>query len=77
MLLLTVNPIINYLTWVSAEVVIYSLIAAGMTCWCNRWFRRAAVFISAAAIMNPTVFMIGILMIIDYFINLYQEGRKE
>ena len=76
MLLLTVNPIINYLTWVSAEVVIYSLIAAGMTCWYNRWFRRAAVFISAAAIMNPTVFMIGILMIIDYFINLYQEGRK-
>lgn len=75
--LLSVNPIIFYIGWPSAEVLIYSALIAAFVSWYNRWYRRAAVFVSIAGILNPTIMSIGFFMIAEYFIVLIKNRNKE
>ncbi len=70
-LALALNPSILYIYWASAEILIYALIALAMMYWVNRNYHRAAIFISIAGTMNPTVMAIGMVMILDYLIKLY------
>ena len=72
-ILLTINPIIFYLCWISAETFLYAAIGIAMIFWYNKWYKRAAFAISLAGMLNPTIMIIGIFMIADYFINMYSN----
>jgi len=67
-LLLSVHPIIFYFSWISAEVFIYSLVVIGIVFWCNKCYKRSAISIAVAGMLNATVLSIGIIMIIEYLI---------
>ena len=75
-LCLTINPIIFYLNWISAEVFIFSLIGIAMVCWYNKWYKRAALMISLAGMLNPTILSIGIVMIIEYLTKVLKDRRE-
>ena len=70
-LTLAVHPVIFYISNISAEALIYALVVSACTFWYNRWYRRAAVMISLAGMLNPTIMVAGIVMILEY---LGQEG---
>ncbi len=72
-LLLTINPIVFYFSWPSAEVLIFALLVACMVCWSNKWYKGAAIFISLAGTLNPTVLVVGMVMIADFFSTLFRK----
>ena len=71
--LLSINPIIFYLSWLSAEVFIYSSIMLGVMHWVKKEYRRAALFISLASTLNPVILGIGFVMIPEYLLYLVQD----
>lgn len=76
-MLLTLNPIVFYVSWPSAEVFIYSMLVIGLMCWYNKWYRRAAIFVSIAGMLNPTIMSIGIVMIIEYLCGLIENKNRK
>lgn len=75
-IILSINPIVFYLSWPSAEVFIYSMMLIGLVFWYNRCYKRAAIFISIAGMMNPTIMSIGIIMIAEYFVVIIKKEEK-
>lgn len=75
--LLTLNPIVFYISWISAEVFIFSFLVIGLTCWYNQWYRRAAFFVSVAGMLNPTIMSIGIVMIAEYLFYMFRSKTDE
>lgn len=69
-LILSIHPVIFYFGWISAEVFIYSCLVVAMVCWYNQWYKRGAVAVSVAGMLNPTIMSIGIIMIIEYLLKL-------
>ena len=65
-LLLAVHPAVFYISNISAESLIYSLMIIGCTFWYNRWYKRAALFVALAGMLNPTIMIIGVVMIFEY-----------
>lgn len=74
--LLSINPIIFYIEWISAEVFIYSMIGIAMVFWYRHAYKRAALFISLAGMLNPTIMIVGILMIVDYFYEMLHTDKS-
>ncbi|MFQ7839812.1 MAG: DUF7024 domain-containing protein [Enterocloster bolteae] len=74
---LTINPIVFYISWPSAEVLIFSLVALGMVFWYNGWYRRAAVAISVAGTLNVTILSVGFVMIAEYFYKKIFKKREK
>ena len=70
-LALAVHPAVFYISNISAESLIYAFMIIGCTFWHNRWYRPAAVMISLAGMLNPTIMIIGVVMIFEY---LEHEG---
>lgn len=75
-LMLSIHPILFYIGWPSAEVLIYSLLVVGLTCWYNKWFRCAAIAISLAGALNVTIMSVGIVMIFVYLIRLIIDRNR-
>lgn len=75
-LILSINPIIFYFAWPSAEVFIYSFIVVSMVFWHNREYRKAAFAIGIAGSLNPVIMAIGIVMSIEYAWRLYFQCSK-
>jgi len=75
-ILLSINPVMFYYCWPSGEAVIYSFLAIGLIFWYNKWYKRAAVFVSLAGTLNTTIMSIGIIMIAEYVICLLQTKSK-
>ena len=69
---LSINPIIFYLGWISAEVFIYAMLGITMVCWYNQWYKRAALFVSIAGMLNPVIMIWGVVMIAEYLIFLFK-----
>ena len=65
-LLLSIHPAVFYISNISAESLIYALLITGCVFWYNRSYRPAALSISIAGMLNPTVMCIGIVMILEY-----------
>lgn len=76
-LALSIHPVIFYLGWISAEVFAYSCLIITMVCWFNKWYKRAALAVSVAGMMNPTILCVGIIMIIEYLFKLIKNKNKE
>lgn len=75
--LLGINPVIFYMGWISAEVFMFAFIGMAMIFWYNGWYKRAAVFISIAGTLNPTIMIVGIVMIFDYLLKIIKLKKKE
>lgn len=75
--LLSVNPIVFYIGWASAEVFIYSALIVAFVSWYNRWYKRAALFVSVAGMLNPTIMSIGFVMIGEYLFGLVKNKSRE
>ena len=67
---LTIHPIVLLLVWPSAEVFLFGLILLSVAFWSNRQYKWAALFCSLAGTLNVVIMIWGIVMIIDYFLNL-------
>lgn len=72
-LLVTLNPIILYLRFVSNETLLYSLIGICFIFWHRRSYYRAAFFISLAGTMNNTVMIVGLGIILTFFYELFKK----
>ncbi len=70
---LSIHPVIFYFGWISAEVFIYSCLIIAMVSWYNRWYKRSAVAVSVAGMLNPTIMSVGIVMIIWYLYAIFQN----
>lgn len=69
-LLLSFNPIVFYLPWISSEVFMYVMVMISMLYWMEKRYKRGALFISIAGTMNPTILVMGMIMIVDFFHDL-------
>lgn len=76
-LALSINPIVFYLSWQSAEVIIFAFLVIGLSCWYNKWYKRAALFVSLAGTLNPTTMFVGIVMIFDYIIEIFKRKNND
>lgn len=74
---LSINPIVFYVSWASAEVFIYAMLVMGLASWYNQWHKRAALFVSIAGMLNPTIMSIGLIMIVKYAVKLLLAKNKD
>ena len=78
LLTLSINPIIYYIIWPSAEVFIYAFIVMSLVFFFNKSYKRSAFLLTIAGSMNTTIMALGIFMIIIFFIDLQKEkGDKK
>lgn len=70
---LSVNPIIFYTQWISGEIYIFSFLLIALICWQKEQYKRAAVLISIASHLNPTVLVVGIVVIADYLYHMLRS----
>lgn len=75
LLLLMCNPALFYVTWLSAEVFIFSLVTISLVYFANGQHKQAALIISIAGTLNMTIMVFGMAIIADYFIKLYQTSK--
>lgn len=76
MVMLSIHPIIFLFPKATAETVMYSLLIVGMVSWCNKWYKRSAIAIAVAGMLNPTILSVGIIMIAEYMIRLFQSKDR-
>ena len=74
-LLITLNPIIFYFNWISAEVFIYSLLASSLSFWYCKEYKKTALLISIAGSMNPVIMLAGIALIVNYFYDKIHQNQ--
>jgi hypothetical protein len=72
-LMLSINPIIFYMTWISAEVFIYALMVMAILWWHEKKFMRSAVVLSLASTLNPVILVVGIFMIIEFLYTIIKK----
>lgn len=75
-LLLACGTVRFYYGWTSAEVLIAALLGCALVFWYNRQWRRAALFLSMASTMNPTLLAAGLVMIAEFLWERYTELRE-
>ena|GEM_PF-3287505 len=74
-LLLALNPAIFYISWPSYEICILSFIIISLTFFSNREFKKAALFLSVAGMMQPTIMIFGVVIIISYFVSIWLNEK--
>ena len=74
-LLLGVHPAVFYISWPSAEVFQYALIALSAISWASEQRHRAALLIAVAGTTNPCILAIGLAMIGEYLVGLWKQGQ--
>lgn len=72
---LTLNPVFFYLTWISAEVFIFSLMIISVLCWMKKKYKCAAFVTSLASTLNPTILVLGFVMILDFFSDIITKYK--
>lgn len=75
-LFLGLSPIIPYIRWESYEVAMFSFVVISMTFWLTGKRNRSAFFLSIAGSMNPTIMAFGMMMIADYFWDMFMASGK-
>jgi hypothetical protein len=73
----TINPMIFYIPWLSAEVVIFAFLGLMMVSWYNNWYKRAAIFLSIAGTLNATVMTAGFIMILEYLVTWIKNKASD
>lgn len=71
-LLLICSPSVVYCSWPSAEIFTLSFVVLSLTNFVNKNYNGAAFYVSIAGSMNTTVMILGVVIIVDYFVELLQ-----
>lgn len=74
-LLLGTSPILRYINVQLYETTLFSFVVIAMVFWLNRSRKRAAFFLAIAGTMNPTIMAFGFFMILDYFFEMFADGK--
>ena len=74
-LLLGTSPILRYINVQLYETTLFSCVVIAMVFWLNRSRKLAALFLAIAGTMNPTIMAFGIFMILDYFFEMFADGK--
>ncbi len=75
-LLFVVSPIEMYIHYISAEAVMFSLIAISLVMYSNEKYRLSALLLSVAGMTNPTVMGIGIVMVAVYLVKMFLNRKN-
>lgn len=76
-LALSIHPILLIMKWASAEVFLYCLLAGSVLLWLHKRHKLSGLLCAIAGMMNNTILFWGIVMIIDYMLQLLIENYKE
>ena len=76
-LLLATAPIWLYYFWPSAEIFIFSMLVISVVSLVNGKYKSAGLFCSIAGGLNITVMAFGAIIVIDYLLALYADGKGE
>ncbi len=76
MIFLVINPAWFYLTWVHTEVLMFSLVVAGLVLLYNKRYFIAMCCLSLAAMSNLTLLVPAFLLGIEFIIVTYKENKK-
>lgn len=66
LMLLFFSPVLFYMTWISAEVMLFALVVTGLTFFANHEYKRAALFISIAGTLNITIMALCAVIVVAY-----------
>lgn len=77
LLLLICNPALYYITWTHTEIFSYSFTIIGLVYFYNKSYKLSALFISMAAMQNPALIFLGVIVGIDYLVNLINIQKKQ
>jgi len=75
LILLCINPIIFYISWISSEVMLFSLITVAMVFWFNKCFAASAFWWAIASFSNPTLLIPGMVMSLEFLSSLFKESH--
>ncbi len=64
-LLLSIHPVVFYICWPSAEVMLYALVVISLVYWHDGSFRKALSFMSVAAMLNPALLIAVTAIAVD------------
>ncbi len=77
-LLLISNPILFYvIMWSSAESLIFSFIVMSLVFFSNKEYKKAGMLVSIAGSLNPTIMIYGAMIIVSYFIDIYNDNMNK
>jgi len=77
-LLLTFNPVLFYIImWASAESFMFSLIVMSLVFFSNKEYKKAGILVSLAGSLNPTIMIYGAMIIVSYFIDVYNDNKNK
>lgn len=74
-LFLGFSPIVRYIYWQSYEAATCAFVMCAMVYWFTGRRKRAALFLSIAGTMNPTVMVFGVFMIFEFFFVRFQKNK--
>ena len=63
--LLSIHPIVFYISWASGEVFLYAFVIMALVFWQGESHRRAAFFMAIAAMLNPALLLASVAIIAD------------
>lgn len=75
LLILTLNPIVFYYSWISAEVFMYSFLAIALLLWLNKDYKLSAMCLTFVGTTNGTMMTVGFVMVADYLYNSYKDAN--
>jgi len=71
-----VSPAIHYMTFISAEAMLFSFVTIALVLYHSKHYRTAGVLITLAGWANPTIMMFGAVMIINYLVDIIRKDYK-
>lgn len=76
--LLSINPVLWYLTWTHPEVFSYSLIVISLCFYSNKKYKLAMLFSALAATQNPPLLILNMFYLYEYFkLNYKRKNFKD
>ena len=77
MIFTVINPAWFYLTWVHTEIMMFSMVIAGLVMLHNKRYVLAMLFISLAAMNNLTLLVPAFFLGIGFIITAFKENDKK
>jgi len=77
LLLLIFNPALFYVTWTHPEIFSFFLVVVSLVLFHNRHHRLSILFLSVSSMQNPAVIAFGVVIGIDYLVDMGMALRAK
>lgn len=74
-ILLLFSPIVYYNNYINYEAFIFSLLTVSLVHYHNKELKRSAFVLSLAGMANSTVMAVGIVMVGEYLVGIWEKYR--